>query len=373
MTETIALSNLRELLDKNRRQFDIEFSGYMSNHMSHVLIALYRLNAPADVLRSYFDDASRHLEPRKPPETHVDEANWQQYIGRLRDYSALVDFFTQQVEQRGVDGALNAFYPRLSGGVSGRAFHGVIELGYALELHPPDPANAAEGLAYLTYGYHSLGPLKTNAPDAWSCQPPLRLLEAVRHDAAFDAIKPTPNGRFQDRMKLLGEEKFQRVLERYDIYLQPPSADTKITVEDQLVKLFAHTVTSVFALSGCRDFFLLHGITSFRALSLVLPCLTRIGDVIEALRSFWRGAVCLYIAQGRPELQPAVEQPQPQRTWAELIETVTAGDDEHLIKLVWVLSQWEAHYGPEPLYLHTAANAVRLVHAHGYQSGQLPL
>ncbi len=53
---------------------------------------------------------------------------------------------------------LNEYVPTLLEGISGMAFHGVIQLGYGLEVM--DGPNVAEGLAYWTYCYTSVGKVK---------------------------------------------------------------------------------------------------------------------------------------------------------------------------------------------------------------------
>jgi hypothetical protein len=94
---------LLSLLKNNRDNFHIEFEGFLSNHLSHALTALYHLGgkfgctieytsvqlimigiiylAPASRLHEFYDKYTKKLEPKKPSNNFINKNNWNLHTG----------------------------------------------------------------------------------------------------------------------------------------------------------------------------------------------------------------------------------------------------------------------------------------------------
>ena len=67
-----ALSTLFELAALNRSSFHVEYKGYLSNHVDHGLIALFKLGATPNCLEQFYQHYTRKLEPKiVDPFVHV--------------------------------------------------------------------------------------------------------------------------------------------------------------------------------------------------------------------------------------------------------------------------------------------------------------
>jgi len=255
---------LLKLLARNREEFHIQWKGAskFSNHLSHGLIALYELGASGDRLKQFFDRYSAKLEKRIPPspDVKVTESNWKTFIGKKEHYSELVQFSTDEVKSRGRSDALNKYVPYLVAGLGGGAFHGLITLGYALEIM--DDNNIAEGLAYWTFVFKSFGTPSRKQPDGTRYElPPIHpaeLLNRLQHEKIFDSLERSG---FGDTMNKLASPEYSEVLGRYDI----PIDEANVNL-DKTVNFFMRVAIELFYFTGARDFFLLHGVTAMRAL-----------------------------------------------------------------------------------------------------------
>ena len=84
----------------------------------------------------------------RPPIASLDPRSWRQHRGRRESYSALVEFFTSQIEADGWRTTLARHLPPLVSGWVKDAFHPIIRLSYGIEFEVP--SEIAAGLAYLT-------------------------------------------------------------------------------------------------------------------------------------------------------------------------------------------------------------------------------
>lgn len=412
-------STLCQLLARNRNEFDIEYGGYLSNHMSHYLVALYELGASKERLEKAYEDYSTDtkLEPARPPTTTITTDTWRDYRGKKSHHLDLVAFFSRELEQLGVRTTLRRYVPDLLEGVCGSAFHGVIQLGYALEVM--DVPNIAEGLAYFTYSFYSLGHPKTTASvtgdeaasATLSPSDVMALLDRVRQDARFGEVFTGDNKKlgFQKRLHLLAAQ-YQDGIAPYDLDFRPlivgrrddDASSTRRSRIEALIDLFTLSALKVFASSGYQYFFVLHLVTAFRALKVTLAALCGLSQVEEedvsdddaelvasAFGYFWRSVVCSYIAVDRPAVSDVTpdaikhdedeakkekenatsERRKAMSSWADVVAEVMPSHDEHLVKLVFVCwkEAHEHHRGTEQngwgdYFLHAAINTALRFH-----------
>jgi hypothetical protein len=329
--------------------------------------------------------------------------------------------------------------------VCGSAFHGVIQLGYALEVmdvpnigtptpvdaHPNNwlgrralltdesGGHAAEGLAYFTYSFYSLGHPKTTASvtgdeaasTTLSPSDVMALLDRVRQDARFGEVFTGDNKKlgFQKRLHLLAAQ-YQDGIAPYDLDFRPlivgrrddDASSTRRSRIEALIDLFTLSALKVFASSGYQYFFVLHLVTAFRALKVTLAALCGLSQVEEedvsdddaelvasAFGYFWRSVVCSYIAVDRPAVSDVTpdaikhdedeakkekenatsERRKAMSSWADVVAEVMPSHDEHLVKLVFVCwkEAHEHHRGTEQngwgdYFLHAAINTALRFH-----------
>jgi len=188
-----------------------------------------------------------------------------------------------------------------------------------------DQQNIAEGLAYASYAFNSLGKPSHKVVESKS---PIQILEEVRKDKILDNLF-TGESNFKEKISKI-EKECKPILEKYDIYVDDASD------EKDLSNFFMKTAVEGFLLTGALDFFLLHGVTSTRALKTVLHHLKDRKTKFEAFRFLWRGLVATYITQGRPELKQLEHFESKSISWDEIISKTLESDDVHLIKLVFV-------------------------------------
>jgi hypothetical protein len=137
--------------------FDIEWGGFLTNHLSHGVYALWQLGAPAPLVSRYralyVARLSRLPAPLPPPPPPASAAL---LLGQRREYAPLLSLYRGEVRALGVGGALAARLPRLLPGLAGAALHGLIHCGVAARRG--QSWLVAEGLAYLHHSYLALPP-----------------------------------------------------------------------------------------------------------------------------------------------------------------------------------------------------------------------
>jgi len=312
-----SMKTLLLLLKENRGRFHISYKNKYANHMSHGLIALYKLGAPSSTLQAFFDRYSQKLEPKQQSQGMINQNNWAQYVGNKKFYADNLEFFKKEIQQFGVEQTLAKYVPSLIEGVSGWAFHGVIELGYALELLE-DKDNIAEGLANLSCVYCSKGKPTQKA----NSKSLVEILQDVKNDRVLDVFPIRDD--FRSTMELFSKPEYQHLLEKYDL-------GENFEIQDLI-----NASIELFMATGASDFFLLHGVTATRSVKTVLSHILNQKDRSNAIKYLWRGLVCTYIAQGRPELKTMSDFQSKLVSWEELIQRTLQFNDVHLYKLVFV-------------------------------------
>jgi len=150
------------LLTKNRNH-EVATQPGVNNHVPMVLIALYRLGASSEQMTRYverFDLADAGQLPVNLRESVITRDNWNSRLGQDA-FSAYVEFFSEWMNDAGMDAVLREAVPVLMTGVCTAAYHALLRLAYALDYGSWDEAVFA--LAYWAAEFYP-GP-KFN-PDA---------------------------------------------------------------------------------------------------------------------------------------------------------------------------------------------------------------
>ncbi|KAI0207802.1 hypothetical protein LSAT2_007545, partial [Lamellibrachia satsuma] len=179
--------DVRSLLSANdTRKYYIEYNGFLSNHLSHGIIALRRLGATRDRIERFIDLYSRRLESpashagKTSPATDKRTPPVEDLLGARASYYILVDHYTDLLAalNQSTAGLIRDEFPKLSDGLVGSTYHGLIHLGYGFAAG--NSRLVCEGLAYL---HHSHMPLRASS----------ELLAKPRSSGTFDVIDVVRN------------------------------------------------------------------------------------------------------------------------------------------------------------------------------------
>jgi hypothetical protein len=377
--------------------------------LDHGLVALYRLGASENTLTKFYDEYTKKLEPKIPPQFTLtknpdQEFYWYSLLGKDKNFTELQKFFDAEIENEGVDRVMAQYWPKLVEGLGGGVFHGLIELGYGFEIQPNSEAVShwiiSSGLAYTTVCYYSYGKpkwlitdqssvsqlLKASSPDDSPVFSPYQALEILRADPFWNDDFQNHQDGFQVTMNRLNQPKYQAQLSKYDLPLLRPlytSLEQYYQNKEYLglfekelknvISTFMLTTYDLCYYTNRYSFFLLHAVTSMRALKSIIGSLVKSLDkfpengiqAVNSLLYYWRSLVCTYITEGRP---PVVKKTEPElacnRDWEdivnELLNRIPEANDEHVMKLVYVCQEEDKEVKRD-LYKELSQNIMKVI------------
>ncbi|MEM9510298.1 MAG: questin oxidase family protein [Cyanobacteria bacterium P01_E01_bin.35] len=404
---------LHDWLAKGRR-WDIEYQGYLSNHLTHNWVVMGGVGASEEYMQWWQDLYTNVLDekparepgdldpPREFPVdyTSITEANWRNNIQTTRvAFSVYRDFFDARLQKLGLSQTIQQYLPALLPGLVGAAFHAVIHTGWATDVESIDMAG--EGLAYMATAFQ---PLATNNPfqppqPLWSTEGK-NIIEATlefltRDDIAEmtetaiatseteDYVKLNKGG-FQQRIITFDDPRLSlgnKLNETGSIYMPDLNRPLTKVIEEATVLMAA-------ALHGSdNEFFVLHGLTSLHGVLCFLPHIDPVARR-DALVYWWRGVMATMVVQNRPGLDKTVEllkewqakrdrESQAAHTlteaengwWLTTINSILCSRDEHVPKAVYALwrwSAWSAFSKPTVKVFETAARNIVRPHSSGH-------
>jgi hypothetical protein len=329
--------DLDALLDADLA-FDSSTTRGLTNHLPMALIAKAGLGASPEELRRFAKRYQRRLRAIGVADQELSRATWERAIGVTAAYPDLVRFFDEEVAVLGLDGALRTYLPRLVGGLSGAAFHGVIRLSYALDMASPDRVGAA--LAYFSANALPLGPLESGGDVSDDPGEVLGMLAA-----SWDRANAP-------EQKLISDE--MRWVARQPVFSRPASSlairdDTPLRLADVALRLYAST----------DNFTALHGVTGLEALSRLRPY---VADAVAFDRLSFQALAAAYMSIGAPPLWSDDRLDEFASSTIidheHVLDRAARSDDEHVAKLVFT-SHRLAGSGHRSLYQAVAERAVR--------------
>lgn len=368
------------------RCWHIEYDDYLSNHITHNWIALDAAGVSAQKMQWWQDvyinnvidkgviSAATDYTMLEPPRdnalnyTAITDANWLHNIQSTRiGFEAYRDFFDKKIAKLGLSACLNRYYPTLSEGMAGAAFHAVIHTGWAVDVESDNMA--AEGLAYMATAFQ---PLATGtqhsshqlwSPDALS---PIDALEQILTDDSLSQLtKRADNLSQTDDYKALNRGGFQQRLITFDNPNEPLAQflNDKVVLKlpaigrDLTPSIEALTIIAASAVYGSdNEFFIIHGLTSLHGVLCVLPHLDESAQR-NALGYWFRALVATIIIQGNPiskntlatlkkwqmnsNKDNSYQLSEADKTWwIQTLQSTTDSLDEHVPKTVYVLKRW---------------------------------
>jgi len=319
-------------------------------------------------------------------------------LGKEKNFPDLQEFFTREVQTEGADNVLSQYFPFLAEGLGGGAFHGLLEIGYNLEIEPDSPALYHKliptGLAYLTFSYASQGkplwiiedrPALQRLLSVKDSEPfsPIKALITLHSDPVFDGFFYRDGDSFAATMNRLTSDKYLPQLSHYDIplpralfmglelYYEKNDLSLFQTELESLMQVITLTAFQILHYTKRYAFFLLHVVTSMKSLKVVirrlLKCIDRYPNngivIVNSILYYWRALVCTYITQGRPPIS-ILETVHCKRDWEDLVNEVLLRvpeyNDEHVIKLVYVAREEDFEVSRE-LYREVAENVMKVI------------
>ena len=197
-------------------RYDIEWGGFLTNHLAHGLISLAVLGAEPQLLRRFNETYSHRLTQRRPP-TPRSSARIKQSslrtlpLGRRQFFSAIERAFdrdTKGATPTQLRAVVAAHLPRLIDGLGGAAFHSLLHLGTGMRMECR--SLVTEGLAYLAHSFLPVGGaaalgLGNDAVKEQTVAGVLECCEAVRREGrlqqrlvdAWPTVSGLPTGYFQ--------------------------------------------------------------------------------------------------------------------------------------------------------------------------------
>ncbi|KAL4227137.1 hypothetical protein ACF0H5_015110 [Mactra antiquata] len=366
------------LLDNSTQKHFIEYNGFLSNHLSHGIVALYRLGMSRDRLQHFISWYDKRLEPAT--NDLLDDSPVLELKGKRVSFYNILKYFEDLLNNKynkNVDALILNEYPKVSEGLGSSALHGTIHLGYGYAVN--NERIILEGLAYT---FHSFRPISTSRSDqdfarlGQGSVEITELLEKLRNNSSLqkqmrDGIKeerwkPLKLGRFQIAVTYLTADHADFLTDQVlSIKFDPKLLDIDGRLEPKrCMRQIVYWVIMVFALAKTRNnFFLLHGVTCAWSLNNIIHVLSK-DDGLKVIREYLTILLAVYVSQGCPELSvPVLEGEYTENDWRELVKKVTDEDrDEHCYKLLQVCGEMvkEAEkFGENPnIYFQSASMAL---------------
>ncbi len=378
---------VEELLDDDT--YHIEFNGHLTNHAKHAVVALARLGAPAQRIRSYYDGYAAltpygyGLEAPKASKHEISQTSWRRYLGQRSSFSSYCQFFDWREKELGTDELLRTYAPELLPGWVGAFTHAAIHLGWALDAG--SRWMMVEGLAYLAFSSVSCHPERAcpaaTSPGAPGSGGAVDALLAVARawesdegglashiDALIEDHGAGLAAGIHPELARSGLQYRQaRVLDAgHEAIYQIPAfigqADTNAAWEE------LYYAATLLYLSVPGDFVLLHLITALHGVEQIAARLPD-DQRRNALTCFWIGMICILLAERNvpaPERLAAlhatyqdevdtVGSPLADQDWEQLVARAIEEDEEHNPKLVYVLRQVWQRTGRRTIYRAAAA------------------
>lgn len=331
----------KRLLIKAHAEYDINYQGYLANHLPHGLYTLCALGASTSRLQQFYDMYVKKLEPISKSSTTIDSSNWNTNIGSKGSYSDYLRYFDNELETNGLKSTFDLYFTQLMGESLGAALHPLINVGYAMEFK--NPILLSEGLAYI-------------------CITPLRDTSQILNGA--DTVRPNNDTKIFQLIEELQSIKFPEIrnddwnfqrkteflLENYWMVFRDLIAKWDLTQGDKLSdKLNELTEASILGVFGTYpkqiDFFLLHGLTGNHAVRVIFQNLPEALQR-QILKVNLLGFLTDYVVQRYPKVDINFitgykntylgENP----SWDVILERTISTDEVHVPKVVRSLTHY---------------------------------
>gem|GEM_PF-4764427 len=323
--ETVNTKETVDALLRKNRNHELATRPGVNNHVPMVLIALYRLGASSEQMKRYverFDLAEAGPPPVNPRERLITRDNWNSRLGQDA-FSAYVEFFSEWMNDAGMDAVLREAVPVLMTGVCTAAYHALLRLAYALDYGSED--EAAFALAYWAVEFYPGPKFNPAVPPV----EPEALFDEIVHATSNLQIEPVNS--IDGRLHQVYQ--FREIAHRWKP-VRISGSDPLGTMSELILKIF----------SKSQHFTLLHALTSCQAMRLVLPY---VKDHGKSLSEYWHSvcAACVTVSRSRFEMGKSSVS-RGTLSWKEVFPEAAASQDsiEHIVKLCYACWLESQHY-----------------------------
>ncbi|MCX6119044.1 MAG: questin oxidase family protein [Proteobacteria bacterium] len=301
--------NSFELISDANKRYSSQYLGELANHLPMDLVALERLGASVERLRTYRDHYVERLEPVLDSlGMLISEANWQEFLGQNKYHVDYIHYFEKFLATNGLRKTLEFHLPTLFRGVAGGAFHGLIRLGYALDSNNMEEVSQALGywaISFLDLGIEQVNCGTKNSKEIFS-----------ELSTEFLGFRPeAPN--IARRMELIARlARFRQICAGLNVEIA-----TYENIAPLVLELFAQT----------NDFTALHAVTATHAYRLVSKYHSASIEIFIALSA-------AYVSIRAPKIQ-VLEPVSIDVHWNSLKERAVRSNDDHVPKIVYTCFQ----------------------------------
>jgi len=301
---------LKHLLKANHINHSIIYNELrFHNHAPHILSSAYIFGADGDELHHIYEVESESLEPWADSPGEISKHDWRDFLGKRNYQRAFIDFFEDELVQKGYDWQalldeylLQGKEPLINNLIAGLG-HSLIHLGYAQEMSSRTLAIEALGLAACFYNeWHVyMDDPKYTKPAPNPADSLFTILDRISHDKTFDGIFDHQGS--DNISKLLGnEETANAALEYWNSWeLKSPRDQFAESQKLAVALLIASRKPRKGKADEQYDFFIVHLLTTSHAVRVLLPRLPSKFH-IPLVRQWWLFTVLVYIAQLRPRI-----------------------------------------------------------------------
>lgn len=266
---------LTDLLRQHRDAYEPEYSGYLTDHLPMMLLAMHGLGSDRATVEARHERYVRRLD-RTQDHSPQNIKRFEEGIGKRAAYRALIAHLDESIARRGVDETLAQYLPSVLSGWVRHAFHGTIRLAYGIRFDVA--SEVAAGLAYL------------------ACAGPDERLAGIGRGASISDRFAWPPpiditaSKFDDRYE---EVLIANTFAVHTHILE----DNRVRVAEEVLDIFNHT----------QDFFALHMVTGTHAFDICTDA-----SQIKADGIMNAGLAAAYLSIGAPNFVPSAK-PRPIR------------------------------------------------------------
>ncbi|KAJ6518485.1 hypothetical protein DFH09DRAFT_228844 [Mycena vulgaris] len=369
------------------------------NHLSHHILSLHDLGAPAETIQAMHDqDAAiqRPLHPNGKPgkETNrITEVNWTGSLGTAHAdmYPDYLTFFSAEILKHGVSGALERyiFSPEANGNGSlmlarfvGGLLHPIIQTGFGIEFG--QDFMVAQGLAQAAVTSSELASLMdmpSGVPEI-KVGPPTTLLSLLREVYQSPNLAPPPyekDGINPERLAKWMASSPERSVAIREVYAKWTFNVHDDAAPEDFAKKIEECMWQATLLLGATgksgrkprmDFILMHFLTCSLFLRVIVDAMKKPIHKAQLLQAYVRSVALFVILRGRPRIDsslamsyPAVPVPPGVTTdstvtalgklgggspWLPILNNATLHSEPHVIKAIRMLLYCAKQYGKTP-------------------------
>eukprot|EP01084_Bolivina_argentea_P237001 398414_1 len=364
-------------------KYYIEYNGFLSNHISHGMIALWKLKCTESTIHNFMKWYKKEKNLQSFTTSNKSSNNTMTYkwkdlyswIGTRSNFYDIYNMMKTDLENKtlynnNISTFISDRFPLFSNGQSGSLLHGLIHLGFGITCM--NKQIILEGMSYIPHSYLQFD-YKTPINNTHGGNTDiLSVFNLIRKEGKlkkclqdnFHKVEHIPLGLGQQPLICLSKYG-QNIINKYismfigTIPLITINCDENRNMYmNQLSKLKKYLLCLMVMLytygNGLdyNDFVLLHGVTAAYSVTQILPYLKSIHDINRTVLQFISVAVATFVIQFEANIEIGLEESklkydENKGNWKYLMAGIVYNlkndanngifYDEHVYKLVFVV------------------------------------